>query len=83
MRGGVVIERKMLVFVFYVWGRVWPRDLYGPILAIFIVYRDWPLVALNPLTALRGYLYDECFRFRVFLNRVEVNTSCRLVFSSD
>ena len=39
---------------------LWPRDLYGPILAIFIVYRDWPLVALNPLTALRGYLYNEC-----------------------
>ena len=60
MSGGVVIERKMFVFLFYVYGRVWPRDLYGPVLAVFIAYRDWPLVALNPLTALRGYLYDEC-----------------------
>ena len=49
MRGGIVIERKMLVFLFYVYGRVWPRDLYGPVLAVFIAYRDWPLVALNPL----------------------------------
>ena len=83
MRGGIVIEREMLVFLFHVYGRLWPRDLYGPVLAVFIVYRDWPLVALNPLTALRGYLYDECFRFRVFLSRFEVNMSCRLIFNSD
>ena len=62
MSGGVVIERKMFVFLFYVYGRVWPRDLYGPVLAIFIAYRDWPLVALNPLPLFkRFYIYDECF----------------------
>ena len=83
MRGEIVIEREMLVFLFHVYGRLWPRDLYEPVLAVFIVYRDWPLVALNPLTALRGYLYDECFRFRVFLSRFEVNMSCRLIFNSD
>ena len=42
------------------------------------IYRDWPLVALNPLPSYAVYLYDECF-----VSRVEVNTSCRLVFSSD
>ena len=80
MRGGLVI----LLSVF---GQVWPFE-FGFCLGLdgrICIYRDWPLVALNPLTALRGYLYDECFRFRfrVFLSRFEVNMSCRLIFNSD
>ena len=35
--------------------------LYGPVLAVFIAYRDWPLVALNPLPLYAVYLYDKCF----------------------
>ncbi|KAG5374135.1 hypothetical protein IGI04_042546 [Brassica rapa subsp. trilocularis] len=40
--GGEEVDRPADAFV-------WPRDLYGPVLAVFIAYRDWPLVALNPL----------------------------------
>ena len=60
-------------------GRAWLSNFVRAYFGRFC--RDWPLVALNPLTALRGYLYDECFRFQVFLSRFEVNMSCRLIFN--
>ena len=56
MRGGLVI----LLSVF---GQVWPFE-FGFCLGLdgrICIYRDWPLVALNPLPPYAVYLYDECF----------------------
>ena len=49
--------------VILVFGRVWPFE-FGFRLGLdgrICIYRDWPLVALNPFPLYAVYLYDECF----------------------
>ena len=60
MRGGVIIEREALVYPFYVCGRMWPliREIVWACFGRFIVYRDWPLVALNLYRFTRFYIYE-------------------------
>ena len=84
MRGGVIIEREMLAFPFYVCGRMWPlfREIVWACFGRFIVYRDWPLGASNPYRFMRLYIYMMSILFRIFLSRFEVNMSCRLIFNS-
>ena len=46
-----------------VFGRVWPF-IFGFRLGLdghICIYRDWPLVALNPFPLYAVYLYDKCF----------------------
>ncbi|KAG5378215.1 hypothetical protein IGI04_026057 [Brassica rapa subsp. trilocularis] len=54
-----------------------PADAFG-LDGCICIYRDWPLVALNHLPRY-AVIYMTNVSFRVFLNRVEVNTSCRLI----
>lgn len=51
-------------------------------MAVF-VFPGLAVGGFESLSALRGFFYMINVLFRVFLSRVEVNTSCRLVCSSD
>ena len=59
MRGGVIIEREMLVFPFYVCGRMWPlfREIVWACFGHFYCLSGLAVGGFESLTALRGFIY--------------------------
>ena len=82
----MIVERKMLVFPFYVCGRMWPlfREIVWACFGRFYCLSGLAVGGFESLTALRGfYIYDGCFISSFFLSRLKVNMSFRLIFNSD